>query len=186
MPISILRLLASVLSLALVASTSATAQPKLEMHRVGVNVDDGSGWYPAVSTKGSFSILLPIPFNFTIRDPGTDEVSHVVGGKSSEGIKFTAVETPVTAKTPADLAAIPKSFSSNPANKVSDVSRSTRDDVDSLSFSVASPATTAHFRYIRMKGTLYLLTIEYPNAYRDLVAERKDKFFGSFKLKGKS
>jgi hypothetical protein len=36
MPISILRLLASVLSLALIVSTSATAEPKLEMHRVGV------------------------------------------------------------------------------------------------------------------------------------------------------
>ena len=118
MPISILRLLASVLSLTLIVSTSATAEPKLEMHRVGVNADDGSGWYPAVSSKGSFSILLPIPFNdFTTRDPGTDEVSHVVGGKSSEGIKFTAVELPVRAKTPADLAAIPKSFSSNPANQ---------------------------------------------------------------------
>ena len=61
MPISILRLLASVFWLALIVSTSATAEPKLEMHRVGVNVDDGSGWSPAVSTKGSFSILLPIP-----------------------------------------------------------------------------------------------------------------------------
>jgi hypothetical protein len=189
MPISILRLLASVLSLALIVSTSAsaTAEPKLEMHRVGVNVDDGSGWYPAVSTKGSFSILLPIPFNdFMTRDPGTDEVSHVVGGKSSEGIKFSAVELQATAKTPVDLAAIPKSFLSNPANKVSDVSRNTKDDVDSLFFSVANSATTAHFRYIRMKGTLYIPTIEYPNAYRDVVAEKKDKFFGSFKLKGKS
>ena len=186
MPISILRLLASALSLALIASTSATAEPKLEMHRVGVNVDDGSGWYPAVSTKGSFSVLLPIPFNdFTTSDTGKDEVSHVVGGKSSEGIKFTAVETPVTARTPADIAAIPKSFSSNPANKVSDVSRNTKDDVDNLSFSVATSATTVHVRYIRMKGTLYILTIEYPNAYREWVAEKKDKFFGSFKLKGK-
>ncbi len=187
MPISILRLLASVLSLALIVSTSATAEPKLEMHRVGVNADNGSGWYPAVSTEGSFSVLLPIPFNdFTTRDPSTDEVSHVVGGKSSEGIKFTAVELPVTAKTPVDLAAIPKSFSSNPANKVSDVSRNTKDEVDNLLFSVANSATTAHFRYIRMKGALYILTIEYPNAYRDVVAEKKDKFFGSFKLKGKS
>jgi hypothetical protein len=187
MPISILRLLASVLSLALILSTSATAEPKLEMHRVGVSVDDGSGWYPAVSTKGSFSILLPIPFNdFTTRDPDKDEVTHVVGGKSSEGIKFTAVETPVTAKTPVDLAAIPKSFSSNPANKVFDVSRNTTNDVDNLFFSVGNSATTAHVRYIRMKGTLYVLTIEYPNAYRDVVAEKKEKFFGSFKLKGKS
>lgn len=187
MPISILRLLASVLSLALMVSTSATAEPKLEMHRVGSNADDGSGWYPAVSTKGSFSVLMPIPFNdFTTRDSGANDVSHVIGGKSSEGIKFSVVEVPVTAKTPADLATIPKSFSSNAANRVSDVSRTTKGDVDSLSFSVTSAATAAHFRYIRMKDTLYLLTIEYPNAYRDLVAERKDKFFASFKVKEKS
>jgi hypothetical protein len=49
MPISILRLLARVLSLTLIVSTSATAESKFEMHRVGVNVDDGSGWYSAVS-----------------------------------------------------------------------------------------------------------------------------------------
>jgi len=91
MPIAIQRLLASIVSLVLMVSTSAIAEPKLEMHRVGVNAGDGSGWYPAVSTKGSFSILLPIPFNdFTTSDSDTDQVSHVVGGKSSEGIKFTA------------------------------------------------------------------------------------------------
>ena len=187
MPIPMLRLLASVLSLALIISTSATAEPKLEMHRVGVNVDDGSGWYLAVSTKGSFSILLPIPFNdFTTRDDAGTDV-HGIGGKSSEGIKFTAVETPVTAKTPADLAAIPKSWSSDPANKVSDVSRNTKDDVDNLSFSVGRSATSMHTRIIRTKDDkLYVLTIEYPNAYGDLVAGTKDKFFGSFKLKGKS
>jgi hypothetical protein len=32
---------------------------------------------------------------------------HAVGGKSSEGIMFMAVEIPVTATTPTDLAAIP-------------------------------------------------------------------------------
>ena len=69
---------------------------------------------------------------------------------------------------------------------MSDVSRNTTDDVDNLFFSVANPATTAHFRYIRMNGMLYILTIEYPTAYRNVVAEKKDKFFESFKLKGKS
>jgi len=37
-----------------------------------------------------------------------------------------------------------------------------------------------------MKTALYILTIEYPNAYRELVAANKDKFFDSFKLKTKS
>ncbi|MCP1841482.1 hypothetical protein ACVIHI_005596 [Bradyrhizobium sp. USDA 4524] len=40
----------------------APAEPKLEMHRAGVSADDGSGRHLAVSSKGSFSVLLPIPF----------------------------------------------------------------------------------------------------------------------------
>lgn len=49
-------------------TATAHARPKLEMHRVGVSADDGSGWHLAVSSKGSFSIRLPIPFNdFTTR-----------------------------------------------------------------------------------------------------------------------
>jgi len=187
---STFNLFATVFSSAVIIFACATAtaqQPKLEMHRVGVSADDGTGWHPAVSTKGAFSIRVPIPFNdFTTHDARTGEVSHAVGGKSSEGIKFMAVEIPVTATTPTDLGAIPKSFSSNPVNKVSDVSRQTKDGADILSFSVTGPASTAHFRYIKVKGMLYSLSIECPNAHRDAVAAMKDKFFGSFKLKGKS
>src|SRR5215510_10804329 len=186
----IARLFALLIFSVVVVIAGATAnaqQPKLEMHRVGVSADDGTGWHSAVSTKGAFSIRLPIPFNdFTTHDAREGQVSHAVGGKSSEGIKFMAVEIPVTAKTPGDLGAIPKSFASNPANKVSDVSRQTKDGADILSFSVAGPASTAHFRYIKIKGVLYTLSIECPNAYREAVAGMKDKFFGSFQLKNKS
>jgi hypothetical protein len=187
---SIFRLFATVLSSAAIIFACATAkaqQPNLEMHRVGVSADDGSGWHPAVSTKGAFSIRMPIPFNdFTIHDASTGEEDHAIGGKSSEGIKFMAVELPVTAKTPADLGAIPKSFSSNPANKVFDVSRQTKDGVETMSFSVTGPTSSVHIRYIKVKGMLYSLSIEFPNAYREAVAAMKDKFFGSFKLKGES
>jgi hypothetical protein len=118
----IVHLFATVFSLAVIIFACATAnaqQPKLEMHRVGVSADDGTGWHPAVSTKGTFSIRLPIPFNdFTTHDTRSGEVSHAVGGKSSEGIKFMAVEIPVTATTLADLGAIPKSFPSTPQQSV--------------------------------------------------------------------
>jgi hypothetical protein len=43
---------------------------------------------------------------------------------------------------------------------VSDVSRQTKDGADVLSFSVTGPASTAHFRYIKLKGMLYTLSIE--------------------------
>ena len=161
-------------------------QPKLEMHRVGVNADDGSGWHLAVSTKGSFAIRMPIPFNdFTTHEPSTGATTHVVGAKSSEGIKFAATESPASSKTPADLSAIPKSFSSNPANKVSDLSRSSKDGTDIVAFSVSNPTSTAHFKYIKTGTALYLLSIEAPIAHRDVGSAAKEQFFGSFKLKGK-
>lgn len=160
-------------------------QPKLEMHRVGVNVGDGSGWYLAKSTKGSFSVRLPIPFNdFTTYDASTGSANYVVGGKSSEGVKFAAVEAPITAAT-ADLESIPKSFASNPSNKVSNVARNMRDGADTLSFAVDGPNSGGYFRYVRTKERIYILTIEYPKAYRDLATASKDKFFASFELSGK-
>ena len=164
------QLMAGAVSLALIYACGMVEaqQPKLEMHRAGINADDGSGWHSAVSTKGAFAVRLPIPFNdFTIHSTTTGEMSHVIGGKSSEGIKFSAVESPVTPRTPVDLGEIPKSFTSNPANKVAAVSRSTKDGVDTLSFSVTSAASTAHIRYIRTRSALYTLTVECPNAHRE-------------------
>jgi hypothetical protein len=58
--------------------------------------------------------------------------------------------------------------------------------VDALSFSVTSAASIAHIKYIRTKSALYTLTIESPSAYREAAAATKDRFFASFKLKGKA
>jgi hypothetical protein len=189
MPKSIWCFIVGVGCLALMACVSGIAnaqQSTLEMHRVGVSADDGSGWHLAVSTKGSFAIRTPIPFNdFTTHDPNTGEMSHGVGCKSSEGIKFAAIESPVTSKTPADLGAITKSFSSSPANKVSDISRGTQDEAAILMFSVTNATSTAHFKYIKTKAALYMLSIESPIAHRDLASATKEQFFGSFKLKSK-
>lgn len=171
----------------LVLPVMAQAQPKLDMHRVGVRADDGSGWHLAVSSKGSFSVLMPIPFNdFTTHDATTGESTYVVGAKSSEGIKFSAVELPSGGKALPDLASVPKTLAANAANKVSDVSRSTKGDADILTLTVANASATLYMRCIQMNGARYTLTIEFPNAHRELVAASKDRFFDSFKLKAKS
>jgi len=186
---STFRPLASLLSLALIvfAGAIARAEPRMEMHRSAVSADDGSGWHAAVSTKGSFSIRLPIPFNdFTTYDDSGNQAVHAIGGKSSEGIKFAAFQLPITAKTPDDLNTIPKSLSASRANKVSDVSRQTQDGADTISFSVANSTSGSFVHCIRTKNALYMLSIEFPNAYREPAAAMKDAFFASFKLKGSS
>src|SRR2546428_8053361 len=102
---AIVRTFALLVSLALVMLPGVAAwaqQPKLEMHRAGVDSKDPSGWHLAVSTKGSFSVRMPIPFNdFSIRSSDAkagEEVTHVIGGKSAEGIKLSVVEVPASTK----------------------------------------------------------------------------------------
>jgi hypothetical protein len=190
MPIasSMARLLSLFLALALIMlpAVAARAESKLEMHRSGVAGQDPSGWHLAVSTKGSFSVRMPLPFNdFTVRstDPKSAEVTHVIGGKSSEGITVSAVEMPASAESSPSLDKILATFSSKPGNKITDVQRAAKGDVDTLSFSVSGAQRSAHLRYIKTKAATYVLTIEFPNAHRNDVAGIREEFFGSFKTK---
>jgi hypothetical protein len=184
---SIIRLFTLPLALALIMLPGAVAraqQPKLEMHRAGVDSKDPSGWHLAVSTKGSFSVRMPIPFNdFTVRssDPKADEeVTHVIGGKSVEGIKVSAVEVPASTKPSPSLDKILADFSGKPGSKVSDVQRGSKGDVDTLSFLVSGAQTSAYIRYIKAKSAMYSLIIEFPNAHRGDVDAIREEFFGSF------
>ena len=178
-------LVGSLASVMLPGIAALAQQPKLEMHRAGVDSKDPSGWHQAVSTKGSFSVRMPIPFNdFTIRssDPKTgEEVTHVIGGKSTEGIKLSVVEIPASAKSAPSFDKMLADFSAKPGNKVSDVQRATKGDADTLSFSVGGSQTSAHVRYVRTKSATYSLIIEFPNTHRDDVAAIREEFFNSFK-----
>src|SRR5262245_13655366 len=136
---SIARLFVLFLPLALVMLPAVAAraqQPKLEMHRTGVVSTDPSGWHLAVSTKGSFSVRMPIPFNdFTVRSTDAktgEEVTHVIGGKSTEGIKLSAVEIPASAKSQPNLEKILTDFSAKPGSKIFDVERTDKGDGESL------------------------------------------------------
>jgi len=182
-----LRSVVLVLAALLLTATPAPAQqPKLEMHRAGISNDDGSGWHLATSSKGSFSISLPIPFNDFTTHAATGETSHVIGAKSAEGIKYSATELPITAKTPSDLQAIAKSFAATAGNKVSDLSQTKKDATETLSFTVSNAASIAHFRYVKTQTALFMLTLECPKAYAEIASATKDKFFASLKIKGRS
>jgi hypothetical protein len=188
MPSCIIRLVALLSALAIIIVPGAVAQaqqPKLEMHRTGVDSKDPSGWHLAVSTKGSFSVRMPIPFNdFTVRstDPKAgEEVTHVIGGKSVEGIKVSAVEVPASTKPSPSLDKILADFSAKPGSKVSDVQRANKGDVDTLTFSVSATQTSAYIRYIKTKSAIYSLIIEFPNAHRGDVDGIREEFFDSFK-----
>jgi hypothetical protein len=165
----------------------AWAEPQLEMHRIGATTKDPSGWYLAASTHGTFSVLIPIPFNdFT----GTVESSkvgkiktHIVGAKSAEGIEFTATETPIMAgKSPTNLASMPEQFS-KPGHKVSDIDTSLFGGYPSVSFSVKGPSGGAYIRYVKTAKSFILVLMEYPKDQARTAQEFGPTFLSSLKIK---
>ena len=169
-------------------SLALAAQATTEFHRQDVDALDKDGWQPAVSTKGDFSIQIPVTFHdYTIH--GEDEnigkmLVHVIAGRSVEGLKFTVTEMPRTPrmKDP-KIADIAGDFKNKPGTKVSDLVAGTRDGAEQLSFVVTGGKTGAYMQVIKTRTALYTLALEFPNAERDLASDVKSGFFDSFKLK---
>src|SRR5260221_396832 len=84
----------------LLALAIAPAAAQVEMHRTAAVADDGTGWHRAVSTKGAFSVRVPMPFNDVttrVNDANVGEfATHTIGGTNPKGIKITASEMPIT------------------------------------------------------------------------------------------
>jgi hypothetical protein len=164
------------------------ASPTTEIHRNSVDALDTAGWQPAVSTKGHFSVRVPVAFNdLTIRaeDEKIGEmVVHVIGGRSDDGVRFTVSETPFTPRmTKLNIGELATGFDKKRGTKVSDVAQDLRDGAERISFSVTGPGSSAYMQVIKTQTALYNLTVEFPNAKRAKAAEVKDTFFDSFKLK---
>jgi hypothetical protein len=171
------------------ANPVLAAQPTTtEIHRKSVDALDTGGWQPAVSTKGHFSIRVPVTFNdFTIH--GEDEnigemVVHVIGGRSDDGVRFTVTETVRTPrmKNP-DIGELAADFGKKPGTKVADIAQESKDGADRISFSVTGLASSAYMQMIKTETALYSLMLEFPNAKRSKAAQVKGAFFDSFKLK---
>jgi hypothetical protein len=170
------------------ANPALAAPPTTEIHRKSVDALDRAGWQPAESTKGHFSVRVPVRFNdFTIHaaDENIGEtVVHVIGGRSDEGVRFTVTETPFTPrmKNP-DIGELATGFGNTPGTKVSDIAQDSKDGAERVSFLVTGPASSAYMQVIKTDTALYSLTLEFPNAKRSRAAQVKGAFFDSFALK---
>ena len=162
------------------------AEPRIEMHRAQATTKDPSGSYLAASTHGTFSVLIPIPFNdFTVTDddPKFGKIkTHTVGAKSAEGIKFSATETPIIeGRSPTNLASVPQQFS-KPGYKVSGIDTSLFAGYPSVSFSVKGPSSGAHMRHVKTPQSVILLILEYPQDQAKTAEEFRSTFLSSLKI----
>ena len=167
-------------------SCTLKAAPKMKMHRLQATTADASGWYLAAANKGNFSVLIPLPFNdfsVTDHDPKAGSVTtHTVGAKSSEGIKFSATQSPIVeGRSITDPAALPKQFE-KPGQTVADIDSAAYAGHPSVAFSVKGPATGAYVRCVKTTESVILLILEFPNVHAKAAEEFKNTFLSSLEI----
>lgn len=184
------RLVAFSLALALcIAPASAQKLPTgMTMHRVQAGEPDAAGWMLAASTRGAFSVRLPLKFNdFMVEESDPKAAAHylhTVGAKSQEGIKFSA--TRIVYRNGAESA---RSFFSRfekgiglgaKPEKVTPGAFAGRRSVDLV---LRSGSSVAYQRAVLVDSDLVLMVLESPLQYDDVARGLVTPFFDSLVIR---
>lgn len=159
----------------------------MTMHRKAAGILDSSGWTDAASTKGRFSVRLPLKFNdFMMRMPETEanvETMFGIGAKSSEGIKFVVQRLVYRTNDagPQFFAGIQNgSGFKNRPKAVNTHQFRGRPAVDLF---LEDSRSSGHLRYVLMDDSLIYLIVEVPEKSRTLVPKRMvQQFFDSLRV----
>lgn len=166
-------------------SAAKEQKPVVEMHRQGVSEKDAHGWYPADSTLGGFSVLMPIPFNdFSIssrRTDGSPLRMDCLGGRTAEGVKFMVSGGPWFRKKP-QLKDLYEGFRKG-GEVLSPPKYRDQGEVSSVTFEVSQKETGAWICYTVTPSMLFSATVEYPIDQREKLAHQAETFLDSLKIK---
>ena len=166
----------------------AEGEPQLTMHRTQACPQDGSGWCQAASEAGRFSLALPIPFNdFTLlskAETGEPIAMYTVGGKSSEGVKFTVTCTynPKRPASDATVRSIVDSFKEG--GTVSGVHEARSGPLKGYDLEVREAKSGALIRILQGHSAVYQIIIEYPVSEGALARNLAPRVLSSFAVAG--
>ncbi|BDG01348.1 hypothetical protein [Anaeromyxobacter oryzae] len=164
------------------ARAKAPAAQGLEMHRQGAGEPDASGWSDARSTHGGFSVSVPGKFNdFSVHDraaDGTALVAHVVGTRTQDGVKFTALT----------LVRADRRVAGDALETIARKMDGKRKDVKyrgmaGVEVALSSPQSAGVMRVLRGKDRIYQLIVEYPNAVAASMPENVRRFMESLRVR---
>ena len=174
------------LFISIIGAGAQPQTPDTKMHRSQATTRGTGGWYLAKSTEGHFTVQLPVPFNdYTIT---TDDANvgvmktYCIGGKNKAGLKFSATETPITAKmNRPDVEALLKNFNDG-NNAIAQIDRATFFGNDAISFKIKAAASNGYIKYVITSKSLITMILEYPAAQEGAAAGVVKRFFESLKL----
>lgn len=160
---------------------AANDSDKVTVHRKQAGSKGKNGWYPAESTKGDYSVLMPLKFNdFTVKS-NTDRVRSVemLGSRSNEGIRFLASRTFYNDAGQAEV--VFKKFTSGEV--VPEASRKTlkHKGYDAVLMEAAGENKASSQLVMKVGDTLMLLAVEWPLQHAETAKKLGDIFFNSFK-----
>jgi hypothetical protein len=167
--------------------TSAQAPPDRKVHRQSAGTLDASGWTPAKSTEGAFSVKLPLLFNdFTTPESNSTEPvkrTFVVGGDRIDGARFVAMrveyrEGAKAAKQYFESAKVTMQQTNNPTQAKSLVFGGAPAWEATICQAISGCGS---FRYVLAGETVFMLAVEYPLAKRDDLRGQISTFFKSLK-----
>jgi hypothetical protein len=164
---------------------AADQAPSLELHR------DGVAPGRAISTKGTFSVEMPSAFNdFTIRaveDETIGEVVlHALGGRTEDGMTFTATEIPTTPKMkPTELSAVPGTFAEDRANRILNVHAERRGGLNMATLTVERAASRVAMRIVKSERAVYQLVADVPTGRAEAEEPAVIAFRDSLRIEGR-
>ncbi|MDQ8205860.1 hypothetical protein [Pelagicoccus sp. SDUM812003] len=157
------------------------------MHRQQAIVEHESGWNYAESTEGSFSVLMPIPFNdFTVTDvdPKNGTIQTFgIGSKTMEGFKFSVTEIPTKETSdPSDFEKIAESFGESNSTVVSQETSEFK-GMRCITVELSKGNSGAYIRYVLGPKSIFTIIIEYPDSGGMDLKPYRDIFFNSLEVK---
>jgi hypothetical protein len=168
---------ATALALVVVLGVPAHAQT---VHRKDVPAGE------ATPTGASFSVRFPVPFTDAelqaTDPPAPPAIVRMVTGIDSDGVRFSATETPMLGLEPRPMEDFMEATKKRPGAAVADVQRESKDGMEILSFTLTDATGGTYFRMIRANGVQYLQVIQFQNAERAQATAARDGFFNSFKI----
>jgi hypothetical protein len=140
----------------------------------------------ATPTNGTFSVRFPITFTdveLKAEDPpAPPAIVRMLTGLDSDGVRFSATETPMLGLEPRPMEDFMAAMKQRPGAAVSDVHRESKVGTEILSFALADASGGYFFHVVRADKTQYMQVIQFPETARTQATAARDDFFNSFKI----
>ena len=153
---------------------------RIRMHRQNAGERTQNGWYQADSSKGSYSVLLPLKFNdFSVAgDKEKVRSVEMLTTQSREGIKLRASRTfytdPALAQTFFDSFVSGKVAPKTPRRVLK------HQGYDAVLLEAADQKNATSQLVMKVDNTLVLLSLEWPVQYSAAAKKLGNVFFNSF------